>query len=95
MSWLRTDGDGVILSLYIQPGAKKSEVVGLHGTALKIRLVAPPVDGKANAAFIVFIAAKVGVGKTAVTLISGETARSKRLRIAGVAIEPVRACLSG
>ncbi len=95
MSWLRTDGDGVILSLHIQPGAKKSEVVGLHDDALKIRLAAPPVDGKANAALIAFIAAKVGVGKTAVDLISGETSRSKRIRIAGVAIEPVRACLSG
>jgi uncharacterized protein (TIGR00251 family) len=94
MSWLRTDGDGVILSLHIQPGAKKSEVVGLHGEALKIRLAAPPVDGKANTALIAFIAAKVGVGKTAVVLISGETSRSKRVRIAGVEADQARTCLN-
>ena len=93
MSWLRIDGDGVILSLHIQPGAKKSEVVGLHGDALKIRLAAPPVDGKANAALIAFIAAKVGVGKTAVELISGEISRSKRIRIAGVEEAQARAAL--
>jgi len=83
-AWLRNDGDGVILSLHIQPGAKKTEVVGLHGDALKIRLAAPPVDGKANAALVAFIAAKVGVGKTAVEVISGLSARAKRVRVAGI-----------
>jgi uncharacterized protein (TIGR00251 family) len=82
--WLRMDGDGVILNLHIQPGAKKTEVVGLHGESLKIRLAAPPVDGKANEALLAFIAAKVGVGKTAVELVSGQTSRAKRVRIEGV-----------
>jgi uncharacterized protein (TIGR00251 family) len=81
--WLHSDGDGVILDLHIQPGAKKTEVVGLHGDALKIRLAAPPVDGKANAALVAFIAAKVSVGKTAVEVISGLTSRAKRVRIHG------------
>ena len=94
MPWLRTDGDGVVLTLYIQPGAKRSEVVGAHGEALKIRLAAPPVDGKANAALIEFLAAKVGVGRTAVTLLSGETARAKRVRIIGCAAADVRATLA-
>lgn len=84
-AWLRTDGDGVILSLHIQPGAKKTEVVGLHGDALKIRLAAPPVDGKANEALLAFIAQKVGVGKTALELVSGQTSRAKRVRVGGVA----------
>lgn len=79
--WLRADGDGVVLTLHIQPGAKKTEIVGRHGDALKIRLAAPPVDGKANEALIAFIAAKVGVGRTVVELVSGQTARAKRVRI--------------
>ena len=83
-AWLRVDGDDVILNLHIQPGAKKTEVVGLHGDALKIRLAAPPVDGKANEALLAFIAAKFGVGKTAVALVSGQTSRTKRVRIGGV-----------
>ncbi len=85
--WLRVDGDDVILNLHIQPGAKKTEVVGLHGEALKIRLAAPPVDGKANEALLSFVAAKVGVGKTAVELVSGQTSRAKRIKVGGVTPE--------
>lgn len=83
-SWLHSDGNDVILDLHIQPGAKQTEVVGQHGDALKIRLAAPPVDGKANAALVAFIAAKVGAGRTAVELVSGQAARAKRVRVAGI-----------
>lgn len=77
-------GDGsVVLTLHIQPGARKTEVAGLHGEALKIRLAAPPVDGKANAALLAFLAKVCGVSRSAVVLVSGETSRSKRVRIAG------------
>lgn len=88
--WLHTDGTGVILNLHIQPGAKKSEVVGPHGDALKIRLAAPPVDGKANAALLAFIAAKVSAGRTAVELLSGQSSRAKRVRIADITPADVR-----
>ncbi len=84
MSWIRADGDGVILSLHIQPGAKKTEIAGLHGEALKIRLAAPPVDGKANASLIEFLARQLGVTKSAVELLSGDTSRAKRVRVGGV-----------
>ena len=90
MPWLRDEADALILTLHIQPAAKKTEVVGVHGDALKIRLAAPPVDGKANAALIKFVAAQLGVGKSTVTLISGDTARAKRLRIVGVGATAVR-----
>jgi uncharacterized protein (TIGR00251 family) len=93
--WLRADGDGVVLSLHIQPGAKKTEVAGPHGDALKIRLAAPPVDGKANAALVEFIAAKVGCGRTAVELVSGQTSRVKRVRVAGITPQLVLAALEG
>lgn len=91
--WLHADGRNVILSLHIQPGAKKTEVAGPHGDALKIRLAAPPVDGKANDALVAFIAKKVGAGRTAVELVSGQTSRAKRVRIADATAEGVRAAL--
>lgn len=84
MAWLNRAADGsVMLTLHIQPGAKKTEIVGLHGEALKIRLAAPPVDGKANAALLAFLAKACGVSKSAVELISGDTSRSKRVKISG------------
>ena len=63
--------------------AKKSGVVGEHGDALKIRLAAPPVDGKANAALIEFLATRLGVARAQVTLKSGQTSRRKVLEIEG------------
>ena len=84
MSWLVAGEGGVILRLNIQPGAKKTEVVGLHGDALKIRLAAPPVDGKANACLIAFLADQLGLAKAAIRLVGGDTSRAKRVRIDGV-----------
>lgn len=82
--WLKRHGDTLTLTLHIQPGAKKTEVAGEHGDALKIRLAAPPVDGKANAALLAFIAEKLGVAKSAVTLKSGQTSRRKVVEVGGV-----------
>jgi uncharacterized protein (TIGR00251 family) len=81
MTWLRASGNGVLLTLHIQPGAKKTEVVGLHGDALKLRLAAPPVDGKANEALIAFLANRLDVSKSQLSLVSGQTSRSKRVAI--------------
>lgn len=83
-----------MLTLHIQPGAKKTEVAGLHGDALKIRLAAPPVDGKANEALVAFVAKTLGVPKASVELVSGQTSRAKRLRVAGVAAAAAEAALS-
>ena len=82
--WLREAVDGsLVLTLHIQPGAKQTGFAGLHGAAMKIRLAAPPVDGKANAALCAFLAAFCAVPKSAVTLLSGETSRAKRVRVEG------------
>jgi uncharacterized protein (TIGR00251 family) len=89
--WLRVAADGrLTLTLHIQPGAKKTEVAGEHGDALKIRLAAPPVDGKANAALLAFIAERLGVSKSAVTLKSGQTSRRKVVEVDGASVEVVR-----
>ena len=93
MSWLRNAGDGVVLSLHVQPGAKKTAVAGLYDGALKIRLAAPPVDGKANECLIAFLAAALDVPKARVTLISGQASRAKRVAVAGVSAEEARRSL--
>lgn len=79
--WWRESNGSATLSLHVQPGAKKTEVSGLYGDALKIRLAAPPVDGKANTALIAFVAKRLGLAKSAVRLKSGQTSRDKVLEI--------------
>ena len=86
--WLRVAADGrITLTLHIQPGAKKTEFAGLHGDALKIRLAAPPVDGKANDALIKFVAETLKLPKSAVNLKSGQTSRRKVLEVCGCTAE--------
>ena len=80
---------GVELSLHIQPRAGRTEVVGPHGNALKIRLAAPPVDGEANEELVGFLAKTLGVAKRAVSIESGGTGRKKRVRVMGVGVEEV------
>jgi len=75
------DGD-LILVCHLQPKASKSEFAGLHGDAIKVRIQAPPVDGKANAELIKFLSKQFGVSKGAVEIISGELNRHKRVKIA-------------
>lgn len=93
MPWLAKEVGAVVLTLHIQPGARKTEIVGVHGGALKVRLAAPPVDGKANLALIDFLAEQLGIRKSAITLISGETSRAKRLRVSELDATAVRAQL--
>lgn len=73
----------MILQVYIQPGAKKNEIVGLHNGALKIKIKAPPVDGKANETLIDFLADFFGVPKKRLEIISGEKSRNKKISISG------------
>jgi uncharacterized protein (TIGR00251 family) len=94
VTWLVADGEGVTLRLHIQPGAKKTEVVGLHGEALKIRLAAPPVDGKANACLIAFLSDRLDVARAAISLLSGESSRAKRVHVTGVTDAETRARLA-
>ena len=91
--WLRAAGDDVVLTLHIQPGAKRTELAGIHGEALKIRLGAPPVDGKANDCLIAFLADRLRVPKSRVVLEAGMTSRSKRVRVVGVSGADIEATL--
>ena len=77
----RWDGVDLILRVQVQPRASCDEFAGIHAGAFKIRLTSPPVDGKANAALIAFLAEAFGVARRQVTLVKGETGRAKQLRI--------------
>jgi len=79
--WFRWDGGDLILRVRVQPRAAKNELAGLHGDRLKIRLTSPPVDGKANAAVIAFVAALCGVAPSRVMLTAGSAGREKTLRV--------------
>ena len=97
-AWLKAvwaAGDqAAILSIHAQPGASRSEVAGVHGDALKIRIQARPVEGAANAALLTFLAKQLGIPKSSLELISGDTSRAKRVRVPLVA-ETVLARLMG
>jgi uncharacterized protein (TIGR00251 family) len=86
--WFRRNGEVVTLTLHIQPGAKRSEIAGLHGEALKIRLAAPPVEGRANEALLKFIAELFGVPVRQVELKQGGQSRHKVVAITGSKVEP-------
>lgn len=82
--WLVDDGGGVVrLAVHVQPGAKRTEVVGEYDGCLRIRLAAPPVDGKANAALCAFVAKRLGLSLRAVEIVAGHTSRRKRLSLDG------------
>ena len=78
----------VVLDLHVQPGAKRTEVAGTHGDRLKIRLAAPPVDGAANDELVRFLAEAFGVPRRNVTIVTGATARRKRVRVEGATRQP-------
>ncbi|WP_370277037.1 DUF167 family protein [Pontibacterium sp.] len=74
-------GKDLLLSCHLQPKATKDEIVGLHGDSLKIRIMAPPIDGRANAHLIKFLAKTFGVTKREITILSGELGRQKWIKV--------------
>jgi uncharacterized protein len=85
MSILAPADGGVRLRVRVQPRASRSEIAGVHGDELRIRLQAPPVDGAANEALVRFLADALGAPRSAVEIVSGLASRSKTVVIRGVA----------
>ncbi len=79
----------VFLNVHIQPRASKDEIVGEHGGRIKIRTIAPPVDGKANEHLTGFLASIFGVPRRQVQLMAGETGRLKRFRVLDPVVWPL------
>ena len=84
-------GNSVRVSVHVQPRATRSEIVGLHGAALKVRLQAPPVDGAANEALVTLLAERLGVARRSVRVIAGTTSRAKTVEVDGTTEDAVRA----
>ena len=89
-AWLREEADALVLTLHVQPGAAHTAVDGEHGEALKLRLAAAPVEGKANAELVRWLAGAFGVPRRNVVLLRGETSRAKVLRIVAPSLRPDR-----
>ena len=95
---LRTVADGVTLAVRAQPGAKKTAISGIYGEGataqLKIAVQAPPLEGRANAALIAFLADAFGLPKSAIKLVSGELSRSKVFLLDGITLAQANVALA-
>jgi uncharacterized protein (TIGR00251 family) len=88
--WYRRapDQGAFVLDLHIQPQSRRTEIAGLHGQSLKVRVAAPALDGRANEALLAFVADRFAVPRRDVTLLSGEKSRRKRLLVRSAGIDP-------
>jgi uncharacterized protein (TIGR00251 family) len=77
-------GGGVTFAVRVVPRASRNEIAGVHGGALKVRITAPPVAGRANEAIIAFLAQRLGVRKSQVEIVAGATSRRKTIRVTGL-----------
>ena len=90
---IRETAAGAVFKIRVVPRASRSEVAGIQGDALKLRLNAPPVEGKANEECIRLLAEILGVRKAQVTIIAGHTARTKTIAVEGIRAEALAALL--
>lgn len=80
-AWYRWEDGDLVLSLHVQPRAKQDQVAGPEGDALKVRITAPPVEGKANQHLCRMFADLCGVSRSSVELVAGAQGRRKRIRV--------------
>ena len=85
--WCHANAEGVVLDLYVQPNARVTEAVGEHDGALKIRLHAPPIDGRANEALLAGVATRLSLARRQIVLKSGQSSRRKRIQILALGLD--------
>jgi len=97
LGFLREHPEGCTLAVRVQPGAKRTAILGVHGESsacqLKIALQAPPVDGKANEALIAYLAKVLSMTRSRITLLHGERDRSKLLLLRSMRVDEAEAML--
>lgn len=79
----RISADGIIIDVHAQPNASKNQIVGEHGGRLKIKLQSPPIEGKANDCLIELLSDILGLAKSKIKVIKGETSREKSVLLIG------------
>jgi uncharacterized protein len=95
--WVRVPPRALMgnIAIRVQPRSRRNEVVGERAASIVIRLTAPPVDGKANAALCAFVARAAGVPPSRVSVVRGQTARDKVVRVDGISEEILKLALLG
>ncbi len=86
---IQAAGDGAVIQIKVVPRASKNEISGLHGDALKVRLKAPPVDGKANKELLRFMAKALQLSTQQLQITSGASSRNKRVKVDSLTPEEV------
>jgi uncharacterized protein (TIGR00251 family) len=84
MAWISDTTEGCVIAVHAVPRAAQTHIQGTHGDALKIRIKAPPVDGKANKELLNFIANELGIPLRQLSLLTGDVGRHKRILIRGM-----------
>ena len=79
MNWAQKTKDGIVIKIHVVPNSSKTQIIGEHGDRLKIKIKAPPVDGKANEEVIDFLCEKLGIKKNQAELVAGQTSKSKNI----------------
>ena len=87
----RQTKEGVIISLHVLPNAPKSQIVGEHNGSLKIKIKAPPVDGKTNEAIVKFFSDVLGISKSKIEILKGDKSKEKSLQVKDLSLEQIQA----
>jgi uncharacterized protein (TIGR00251 family) len=93
MAAIKDLSDGFTFAVKVHPRARKNAITGAVGEVLKVSLAAPPIDGKANAACIDFLAKLLKVPRSSITIAAGKTSRNKVMHVAGLSAEEARRLL--
>jgi hypothetical protein len=93
MSYLRETKEGLLLAIRVNPRSSRDEIAGTQANALKIRLNAPPVDGKAIARLIRFLSERLGAPPSRIQIVRGQTRREKQVLVTGLRPEELRSRL--
>jgi len=93
MAWISVTNRGVVLNVHAVPRSSKNAVQGLYGDAVKVRLQAPPVDGRANEALVCLLGEALDLPPRRITILAGTAGRKKRVLVEGLGEAQVRAKL--